>query len=731
MKRDFTREVQNKYRSLLRAGRNYLSRKDQQDIRVALNMAIEAYGRKETSFGEPIILHSLSVARMICQQMELGRVSIIGALLHDAGPYLSEHRQEIQDRFGDQVLQVLEGLEKIQDLHTEKTKYQAEIFRKLLLQLAADIRVILIKLVERLDEMRKLEKASENIRLTVSSETYYLYAPLAHRLGLYNLKSEMEDLHLKYTHTEMYEKILSRLRNTTSSRNKLIRDFLKPVKERLDKEGLEYVVKSRTKSIHSIWKKMKAQQVDFDEVYDLFAIRIILKAEREREKSVCWQTYSVVTDLYQPNPKRMRDWISVPRSNGYESLHTTVVGPRSKWVEVQIRTERMDEIAEKGYAAHFRYKDSDDRGGMDTWLLRMREILELPAGETTDEFFDQVKSGLYADEVFVFTPKGDLKQLQAGATLLDFAFEIHTAVGEQCMGGKVNGRNVPIKYELKNGDQVSILTSKNQKPKSDWLSFVVTSKARSRIKQLVNEEENKRADEGKEILQRRLKNWKIPFDDKLIRRLLKHYSCKTGKELYCQIADEVINLPELKEVVQQKEEVSVSPSQPEEKGEKSVDTEDKTNYADLLIIEDRVKNLDYRMAKCCNPVNGDPIFGFVTVDEGIKIHRTNCPNASSLLTRYPYRVIKARWTRGEGSADFQTTIRISGIDELGMVNKISETVTAYQRVDIRSMQYDAQHGMFEAIMKVHVPNVNVLNGLIKRIGEIKGVMRANRLGIRD
>src|SRR5664280_2342074 len=527
-------KIQSGYRALLRASRNSVAAEDSKVIRRALDLAVKACGDKVILTGEPQILHALSVARIIAGEMGLGLTSIVTALLHDSVDNLDISKKEIEKEFGRKVVEILDGFSRVTGIDPMQSAYQADNFRKLLLSLADDVRVILIKLVERLEYMRNLDNAPEKERLPLASETYFLYAPLAHRLGFYNIKSELEDLAAKYLEPEQYEYVKNRLKQTTSSRNKFIREFSVPLQENLEKQNFRFSIKSRTKSIHSIMLKMKKQGVDFEEVYDLFAVRIIIKSDEKNEKSECWRAYSVVTDLYQPNPSRLRDWISLPKSNGYESLHTTVIGPRGKWAEVQIRSERMDEIAEKGLAAHFLYKGVKGEGGLETWLTKMREILESSDKEDT-AFLDQVRSGLYTDEVFVFTPKGDLRQLPAGATVLDFAFDIHTAVGTSCVGGKVNGKNVTIRYVLQNGDHVDIIRSKNQKPKQDWLSFVVTNKARTKIKQVLNEEKVKAAAEGKEILLRRLKNWKIQYGDTLIQKLINHYNLKTAQDLYFQI----------------------------------------------------------------------------------------------------------------------------------------------------------------------------------------------------
>jgi GTP diphosphokinase / guanosine-3',5'-bis(diphosphate) 3'-diphosphatase len=718
-----TQKINSAYRELINAAKHALTEPDHAKIKRALDLAVEACGNKTILTGEPEIMHALSVARIIAGEMGLGLTSIITSLLHDSFNNLRITQDELEKEFGKKVREILNGFSRITSIDSMQSSFQAENFRKLLLSLADDVRVILIKLVERLEYMRNLDRAPENERLPLASETYFLYAPLAHRLGFYNIKSEMEDLAVKYLEPEQYNHIKNRLRQTTASRNKLIRDFSIPLKEKLEKQDLRFTIKSRTKSIHSIMLKMKKQGVDFEEVYDLFAVRIILDSETENEKSDCWRVYSIVTDLYQPNPSRMRDWISVPKSNGYESLHTTVVGPRGKWVEVQIRSTRMDEIAEKGLAAHFKYKGIKGEGGLDTWLSKMREILESSAKED-NVFMDQVKSGLYTDEVFVFTPKGDLRQLPAGATILDFAFDIHSAVGASCVGGKVNGKNVTIRYVLQNGDHVSILRSKSQKPKQDWLSFVITTKAKTKIRQVLNEEKTKAAAEGKEILMRRLKNWKIPYGDTVVQRLINHYDLKTAQDLYYNIASGKTEPLDIKEVLQKEEEQEVirTASIPEIEQKDSTDLQ----YSDYLIIEDRVEGLDYKLAKCCNPVFGDTVFGFVAISEGIKIHRTNCPNAQNMISRYPYRVVAARWTKSKSSPSFIAAIKITGVDDIGMVNKIADVIAEHKAV-VRSFNYKMDDGMFEGMLNIMVSNHNVLYGVIRKIQSIKGILKASRV----
>jgi guanosine-3',5'-bis(diphosphate) 3'-pyrophosphohydrolase len=721
-----TQKIQAGYRSLLRAAKNSVAPEDNVKIRRALDLAVEACDGRVILTGEPEILHALSVARIVAGEMGLGLTAIVTALLHDSYNNLSLSATEIEKEFGKKTIEILNGFARISSIYSVQSSYQAENFRKLLLSLADDVRVILIKLVERLEYMRNLDNAPENERLPLASETYFLYAPLAHRLGFYNIKSEMEDLAVKYLEPEQYTYVDCRLKQTTASRNKLIRDFSNPLKEKLEKQGFRFTIKSRTKSIHSIMLKMKKQGVDFEEVYDLFAVRIIIDSDSENEKSDCWRAYSVVTDLYQPNPSRLRDWISVPKSNGYESLHTTVVGPRGKWVEVQIRSVRMDEIAEKGLAAHFKYKGIKGEGGLDTWLSKMREILESSEKEG-DTFLDKVRSGLYTDEVFVFTPKGDLRQLPSGATVLDFAFDIHTAVGASCVGAKVNGKNVTIKYVLQNGDHVSIIRSKNQKPKQDWLQFVITNKAKTKIKQVLNEEKTKAAAEGKEILMRRLKNWKIAYGDTLIQKLLNNYDLKTAQDLYYLIATEKIELLQIKDVLQKEE--PTGPNTPSVTGPEKEIREPResidSQVSDFLIIEDRVEGLDYKLAKCCNPVFGDSVFGFVTISEGIKIHRTSCPNAHNMMARYPYRLIAARWSKSKSSASFIAAIKITGIEDIGMVNKIADVISAHNAV-IRTFNYNMADGLFEGMLNIMVPNNDVLHSIIRKVQDIKGILKAAR-----
>ncbi len=694
---------------------------EKKQLRSALELAIAKCAGHPQIYGSPSIYHSLSVARIVTVELGLGHQALIAALLHDLTDILDFRTPEFELEYGKSVVEILNGLSRISTIDTSRSKFQASSFRRLVLALAEDIRVIFIKLAERLDIMRHLSDFPEKDRLTIAAESYFLYAPMAHRLGFYTLKSEMEDLAMKYLEPADYEYIQERIKQTSTSRNRLIREFIAPVREKLTEAGLSFTIKSRTKSVHSIWQKMKTQGVEFEEVFDLFAVRIILDSKPEKEKSDCWQVYSVIADIYQPNPSRMRDWISIPKSNGYESLHTTLVGPKGKWVEVQIRSTRMDEIAERGLAAHFRYKGSKGDGGIDKWLGKMREILDSPDKENED-IIDEVKSGLYSDDVFVFTPKGEIKQLPAGSTLLDFAFEIHTEVGARCTGGKINGKNVTIKHVLSNGDQVSVQTSKTQKPKYDWLSIIKTSKARNRIKQALSEEKLKVAAEGKEILQRRLKNWKIPFGDAMVKRMLQKWHIKTASELYYQIAIEKINLLDIKELLGENPNDQQAVQTATEDQQPALVSFEEPRYSDYLIIEDRVEGLDYRLAKCCNPVYGNRVFGFVTISEGVKIHRNDCPNAENMKSRYPYRVVQARWTESAGGPLISATLRITGSDDIGIMGRVSDLLKAY-RVSVKSISSKMENGKFTGSVSIMIPNNNLLQGLIRKIQSVPGVVK--------
>ncbi|MHC1704557.1 MAG: bifunctional (p)ppGpp synthetase/guanosine-3',5'-bis(diphosphate) 3'-pyrophosphohydrolase [Tenuifilaceae bacterium] len=720
-------QIINRYRGLLRSSKDLVTKEDQKLIRSAFKIAADLNKDKRRESGDPYIFHLIDVARICVEEIGLGTTSIIAALLHDTIDNGQLKLNEIEKKFGSQTSSIIDGYTKISNLDPKDPKIQAENFRQLLLSLSKDARVILIKLADRLETMRSLGSLDKEQQLKRSWETFHLYAPLAHRLGLYRVKSEMEDLAMKYTNNEEYKSIIKKLKNTTSKRNKFIKEFIAPIEQELKAKGFDFEIKGRPKSTYSVFKKMQKQEVDFEEVYDLFAIRIILNSIPENEKSDCWQVYSIITDKYTPNPERLRDWISVPKSNGYESLQTTVVGPEGKWVEVQIRTTRMDEVAEKGLAAHWKYKGIRQEQGIDQWMAQIRDILESPE-PTPQGFVEQFQMNLYSKEIYVFTPKGDLRKLPSGATVLDFAFDIHSNIGSQCVGAKISNRNVPIKYALQNGDVVEIITSKNQKPKKDWLNFVITSKAKTRIKQLLRDDENKDIVLGKEILFRRLKNWKIDNSEENIRSILKNLKIKHSSELFIRVAEEKIDLSEIKSIFDEKE-VKTTPVIEEKVVEPEKKTEQKPSRTgdDFLVIDEKLVNIDYKLAKCCNPIYGDNIFGFVTISEGIKIHRTNCPNAPQLNNRWGYRIVKAKWKESKAAGSFQTTIKINGFDELGIVNRISEVISNDLKVNMRSITFNSSKGLFEGRIQVFVPDIKNLDMLLYKLNKIKGVQRAVRM----
>jgi GTP pyrophosphokinase len=718
-----------KYRELLKLSESFTKKKELELIRKAFDMVLNAFEEKRSVSGSPYIIDALDVAILVVEQIGLGTRSVVATLLYQAVIDKKISLQEIENEFDEPITLIVDGLVKISNINTKTSSTQAENFRQMLLTLAEDVRVILIKLAILLQDMRGLNYMPEEYQIKTSLETFTLYAPLAHRLGLYNIKSELENLALKYTEKEAYKDIIKKLKNTTAKRERFIKKFLGPIEKELNDQGFDYEIKGRPKSVFSIWQKMKKQGVEFEEVYDIFAIRIILNSKPSKEKSDCWRTYSVVTDFYQPNPKRLRDWISIPKTNGYESLHTTVVGPEGKWVEVQIRTKRMDEVAEKGYAAHWRYKGVKAEQGIDQWMQKVRDVLESNNSEI-GENIDDLKLNLYNKEVFVFTPTGDLKKLPAGSTVLDFAYDIHTDVGNSCVGARINHKNATIKQTLQNGDQIEIHTSKAQKPKTDWLNFVITSKAISKIKSSLKEEKFKEAEAGKEMLKRRLKNWKIKFDDFLINDLLKHYKLKVPVDLYYALATDKIDITEVKEILTAKN-VEEKPIETEGKQDAKETVDDSNQSSDYLIIDNIIKDIDYKLAKCCNPIFGDSVFGFVTVSEGIKIHRTNCPNARQLVDRYNYRIIKARWTKAAAMGSFQAVIKVIGIDEVGMLSKISDIISKDLKVSMRSITMDSNDGMFEGKIKISIHSTKHLDMLMAKLKKEKSILKVNRLESHD
>ncbi len=701
-------------------------------IEKAFRFASDIIGEKAFASGEIILNHSLDVATIIAKEIGLGADSIITGLLHNvmyADLERKATREEIEKEFGGPVFSILDGMAKINALGTDTVDLHSENYRKLLLALAGDVRVIIIKIADRLQVMRNLELYDPETRKRLETETSHLYAPLAHRLGLYAINSELQDLCLKFQKPEAYQYVVNRLKETEKERSLFVAEFVKPIEIKLQKKGFKFSMKARTKSIFSIWNKMQKKNVSFDEVMDLFAIRVILDSKPEDEKSDCWTAYSFVTEEYQTNPERLRDWITIPKSNGYESLHTTVMGPHGKWVEIQIRTRRMDEIAEKGLAAHWKYKGGKESSGFDSWLAGIRDILENPELNVVD-FIDQFKTDIYSDEIFVFTPKGDLRKLPQGATVLDFAYEIHSQLGDRCVGGKINGKKVTLKHKLKNGDQIVIDTSNNQKPKMDWLDFVVTTKAKSRVKASLNEERNRQAAQGKEILVRKFKNWKLELNDEAIRKMLKNYGFKLAVDLYYDIAIGKIDPLAIKTLFTEKGEDENTQKTLEELLPKSEVKELTFDSGDdFLVIDNNIKNMIYKLAPCCNPVYGDSIFGFVSINEGIKIHRNNCPNAPQMKERFPYRIIKAKWRSDSGGSNrnsFLATLHISGTDEIGIVSEISHVIAKDIGTHMRSINIETVKGNFEGILKVLVYNVEHLDFLIQRLKKVKGVTSVTR-----
>ncbi|MES2653685.1 MAG: bifunctional (p)ppGpp synthetase/guanosine-3',5'-bis(diphosphate) 3'-pyrophosphohydrolase [Bacteroidota bacterium] len=720
-------EILKRYRALLRASKSTLQKGDKKEIRKAFEMALESHKDMRRKSGEPYIYHPIAVAQIAAEEIGLGTTSIVCALLHDVVEDTDITLEDIEREFGKKTARIIDGLTKISGVFDYNSSLQAENFRKMLLTLADDVRVILIKLADRLHNMRTMDFMPRQKQLKIASETIYLYAPLAHRLGLYAIKSELEDLSMKYLEPDTYKFIATQLNEKKAERNLFIRTFVEPINEILEEQGLTASVYGRPKSIHSIWNKMKKKNIPFEEVYDLFAIRIILDSAPEKEKADCWKAYSIVTDLYRPNPDRLRDWVSSPKGNGYESLHTTVMGPKGQWVEVQIRTQRMNEIAEKGFAAHWKYKESNNDNGLDQWIMKVREMLSNPEANALD-FLDDFKMNLFSDEIFIFTPKGALLQLPLGATALDFAFEIHTDVGARCLGAKVNHKLVPLSYKLQNGDQVEIITSNKQVPKEDWLNIVVTAKAKSKIKSSLKEEKRKIADNGKETLERKLKSLKITYNTDNLNKLTYFFKLQSTQDLFIGVATGKIELKDLKEYLASEKEVENRGSDYKTNDGQHIEallSKVKGPESDILLIGEDLQKIDYTLAACCNPIPGDDVFGFVTVNEGIKIHRTNCPNAAQLMANYGYRVVKAKWNRQQ-ELTFLTGLHIVGIDDVGLINNITKVISNDFKVNMRSITVDTNDGIFDGSIKVFVNDKEHLDELILNLLEVKGVTGVTR-----
>ncbi len=731
-------EILKRYRSLLTVCRNNIQKDDRKRIRHAFDFATKAHQDHRRKSGEPYIYHPIAVAKIAVEEIGLGATSVICSLLHDVVEDTDYTLEDIRDYFGEEVARIIDGLTKISDIFDQTTSVQAENFRKMLLTLSDDVRVILIKLADRLHNMRTLESLPPKKQLKVANETLYLFAPLAHRLGFHAIKSELEDLAMKYTEPEVYQTIQQKLADTKEERNRFIQSFTKPVRRELQKENLDFTVHARTKSVSSIWGKMKKKEVPFEEVYDIFAIRIVLNTPEDREKSDCWRAYSIVTDIYQPNPDRLRDWISTPKANGYESLHTTVMSRQGKWVEVQIRSERMDEIAEKGYAAHWKYKEpKSGESGIDKWLRRIREILKSAESDALD-FIDDFKLNLFSDEIIVFTPKGELRTLPLGSTALDFAYSIHTQVGDNCLGAKVNHKLVALSQELKSGDQVEIITSKKQVPKPDWLNYVTTARAKGKIKAALKEQRKKQAEEGKEILARKLKQFKMEHSQENVQKLLEYFKLSSPLDLYYEISVGTIGQKEIKAFVSEQEKGGLlsyirkpfsrsRESQAAKKTEQDPIRQQMKDKPDTLLIGDSLDNLSYSISPCCNPIPGDDVFGFVTIQDGIKIHRNNCPNAVQLMSKYAYRVVKAKWITNESIA-FLSGLRLKGIDKAGLLQTITNTISSEYNVNIRNVHLDTYDGTFEGEVMLYINNTKHLNNLIKKLKKVDGIQKVSRIG---
>ena len=714
------------YKALLRALRPSLGKGDKKMIRLAFDMAMEAHKDMRRKTGEPYILHPLSVAQICAEEIGLGPLAIVCALLHDTVEDTHLTLDDIRNSFGEKATSIVDGLTKISGVFDKGTSLQAENFRKMLLTLSDDVRVILIKLADRLHNMRTLDSMRRDKQLKIASETAYLYAPLAHRLGLYSIKTELEDLSMKYTEPEIFNDIFSKIEQTKKERNKFINEFTEPIIEELTKQKFVFDIKGRSKSIHSIWSKMKRQDVGFEEIYDLFAIRVIIDTDVENEKAMCWKAYSIITDFYLPNPDRLRDWISTPKANGYESLHTTVMGPNGRWVEVQIRSRRMDEIAEKGYAAHWKYKESAAESALDEWIEKIRELLESPESNALD-FIDDFKLNLFADEIFIFTPSGEMKTLPVNATALDFAFEIHTALGSKCIGAKVNHKLVPLSHQLRSGDQVEILTSNKQTPKEDWLAYVVTAKAKSKIKSALKEEKKRVGEDGKEILMRKFRHLKLEMNADNINELLAYYKIPNSLELYFRIAKGVIDMQDLRDFRHDKGLLKAHKPQKIDSSQ-SLEQMVKTirGSSDNLVIGENLEKIDYKFSPCCSPIPGDDVFGFITINEGIKIHRVNCPNAIQLMSNYAYRIVKAKWTNQQQIA-FLAGLSLTGIDEVGVVSKISKVISSELKVNMRSISIESNDGIFEGKIMLFVHDTTHLDKLIHKLKEVHGILTVSRI----
>ncbi len=721
-------EILRHYRALLRSLRPKLKRGDKELVRTAFEMAAEAHKSMRRKSGEPYIIHPLEVAMICVEEIGLGVRSTICALLHDTVEDTDITLEDLEHEFGSEIAKIVDGLTKISNVIDTNTSQQAENFKKILLTLTDDPRVILIKLADRLHNMRTLDSMKREKQLKIASETVWVYAPLAHRMGLYSIKTEMEDLSMKYMEPEAYRDIAKKLSETKRERSRYINEFIRPLKEKLEAGSFNFEIYGRPKSIHSIWNKIKKKSVSFEEVYDLFAIRVILNSTPEKEKEDCWKVYSLITDEYNPSPERLRDWLSNPKSNGYEALHTTVMGPQGKWVEVQIRTKRMNEIAEKGLAAHYKYKEGGgDEDRFDKWFGQIREVLSTPDTDTVD-FLQDFKTSFLAEEIYVYTPKGDVKMLPVGSTALDFAFSIHSAIGTKCIGAKVHHKLVPISHKLRSGDQIEIITSGKQKPSEDWLGIVVTAKAKSKIKDALREEKRKIADDGKYTLQRKLEGMGAAYNQHNIDELVHFYKVPSSLDLLYRIATKSIDLRELKDFHLLGDKLEHPRPKPVVQ-DIHIDHQQHKNYnkkdSELIIFGESSDRIVYTLAKCCNPIPGDDVFGFVSTGKGLIIHRTNCPNATQLMANYGHRVVKTKWAKNK-EISFLTGLKIIGIDDVGIINKITNVISGDMRVNIAALTIESSEGIFKGTIKVFVHDKEELEELVDRLSVLQGIQTVDR-----
>ena len=724
------KEILARYKDLISNTYRTLDEEQNKLIRKAFDIALDAHKDQRRKTGEPYIYHPIEVAKIVANEIGLGATSIACALLHDVIEDSEYTYDDLKKIFGKNIADIVNGLTKISVMNQQNISVQSENYRKLLLTLSEDFRVILIKIADRLHNMRTLESMHPVKQKKIASETAYIYAPLAHRFGLYSIKSELEDLSLKYNNPDVYNEILNKLEVAKEGREKYVEEFKKEVSEQLKEEKLNFTIKGRAKAISSIYRKMLKQNVTFEEVYDNYAIRIIYKSDPKNEKFLAWKIYSIVTDLYQSNPSRMRDWISQPRSTGYESLHLTVMGPDKKWIEVQIRSERMDDIAEKGVAAHYKYKEgyrknSDDQR-FESWVSEIREVLEQQQNLSTSELLDNIKLNLYSKEVFVFTPKGEIKILPIGATALDFAFSVHTDLGMKCLGAKINGKLVPISYVLQNGDQIDILSSQNQKPKADWLEFVVTSKAKSKIKNILNSEKNQNTAEGKEILQRKMRHAKLNFSEEEVNGLQKFLNLKTSQDLFLGFQNGTFDISDIKRYSDKKGILSNLLNRFRKSSNKEEYVEKIDSNLDMIVFGKDEEKLNYTFAKCCTVIPGDKIFGFITISDGIKVHNDNCPNAINLRANYDYRVLQAKWVNAESFKN-RIKIEIEGLDRIGMINDITAVISNNMSMDMKSMSIASNDGIFTGNINLEVKNKSQLEETFKQLKAINGVSKVKRV----